>query len=75
MRSAIALYCILLLLPPLVSGQIVQEVNRINADSLKKILPQLKGHDEIDALNNIAIATSIEDPDSSMLIARQTISD
>jgi len=55
------------------NGQIAEEMERINADSLHQILPTLTGTEKIDALNKIAFKICYKYPDSCISIAHQTI--
>lgn len=55
------------------TGQIAEEIQRINADSLHRILPELEGTEKIDALNKIAFKLCYKYPDSCISIANQTI--
>lgn len=54
-------------------GQIHIEMKKIDLDSLQKILPELDGIDEINALNKISLALFVIDPDSCIAIANKTI--
>ena len=60
--------------PVIAFNQIADEINSINVDSLKKVLPELNEINKIDALNKIALAISMEDPDSSLSLAKRAIS-
>ncbi|MCD4729006.1 MAG: hypothetical protein K8R74_00275, partial [Bacteroidales bacterium] len=55
------------------NGQITNEMERINADSLHQILPALSGTEKIDALNKIAFKLCYKYPDSCISMANQTI--
>ncbi len=73
MRRRIALVCILFLVPVICFNQIIDEINKINADSLQEVLPELEGVDKINALNKIALSVSLNNPDSTIKIANQVI--
>jgi len=55
------------------NGQISNEMEKINADSLHQILPTLTGTEKIDALNKIAFKICYKYPDSCISVAEQTI--
>jgi hypothetical protein len=55
------------------NGQIAREMAKINADSLKTILPELSGKEKIDALNKMAFKLCYKFPDSCISMAHQTI--
>jgi len=56
------------------NGQITEEIERINADSLQKALSMLTGTEKIDTLNSIAFRIAKDYPDSCRKLATQTIS-
>lgn len=55
------------------NSQIAEEINKINTDSLQKVIPELEGQEKIDALNKIALAFFVHQPDSCINIANNTI--
>jgi signal transduction histidine kinase/CheY-like chemotaxis protein len=63
-----------LLLPVLSFGQITEEIQKINADSLNLVLPELSGTEKIDALNRIAFGIFGEFPDSCIAISDCSVS-
>jgi len=56
-----------------VQAQIQYELQRINADSLHSVLPELKGSEKIDALNRIAFKLCNKNPDSTVSLAKRAI--
>ncbi|MEN8224651.1 MAG: ATP-binding protein [Bacteroidota bacterium] len=66
MRVKILILYTFFLLPLLSYSQFFKEIDNINADSLRSVLPQLTGAEKIDAMNKIALDMSKSDPDSSI---------
>jgi len=64
---------ILLLLPLLTYSQFFKEIDNINADSLRSVLPELTGTEKIDTLNSIAFRIVKDSPDSSRKYAELAI--
>jgi len=54
-------------------GQIEYEIEKQNADSLQRILPDLEGIERIDALNKLSLAWCLDNPDSSINIVSKTV--
>ncbi len=61
------------LLPQFGRAQLAWEMEEINVDSLQKVIPGLKGEQNIDALYKLSLALCRDDPDSSISIAQHTI--
>jgi len=72
MKARILIIWILLFQSLSLVAQIAAEINRINSDSLLKILPELEGTERIDVLNQIAFDLSRDNPDSSKAISLRT---
>ncbi|MEN8251582.1 MAG: histidine kinase, partial [Bacteroidota bacterium] len=72
MRQIIILI-LLIVMPAAGFNQVAEEINKINADSLKEVLTELSDIERIDALNKIALAISLDNSDSSILLANSTI--
>jgi len=64
---------IFFLCPFLVCAQFYKEIDEFNADSLRAVLPELRGKERIDALNMLALTLCFDFPDSSISIANNTI--
>ncbi|MCF8236363.1 MAG: HAMP domain-containing histidine kinase, partial [Bacteroidales bacterium] len=74
MRRKIAIIIFSLIMPVYASGQTFMELTATKPDSLNRVLPELESTEKIDALNTMAFRLCHVYPDSSISLARQTIS-